>query len=154
MFSNVKKHKRTLSSGRTISVKQHRRTRNKLPFQSRKGLFHLPVRTAIIVPSTSDTDKKISNTAFQKRVNQTRKFLADTNGGFTSVRSVGGFTDKNGKLVKEDVVVVESFTTKKDFVANRPKVRKFLVKKGKEWKQESMGYEYEDDLYYVDTDKK
>ena len=154
-LGNVKRHSRTLSSGRTITVKKHQRKQSvsQSPFPSRKGIFHLPIRTGIIVPSTSNTDKRISKEAFDKRVEETRQFLSNANGGFTSVRSVGGFTDSKGNLVKEDVVVVESYATKKDFIRNRPKVRKFLKMKGKEWSQEAMGYEHEHDLYYVDSKK-
>jgi len=153
-FSQVKTHTRRLQSGRTTSVKKHRRKNNgNNPFPSGRNVFHLPIRTGIIVPSTKNTDKPISNKEFQKRVTETRQFLSNTNGGFTSVRAVGGFTDEKGNLVKEDVVVVESFSTKDNFVKNRPKVRKFLRRKGKEWKQESMGYEHETDLYYIDSKK-
>lgn len=155
IFSQVKRHPRKLSSGKTITVKHHRRQKNRFdtPFPNRKGTFHLPIRTGIIVPSTKDTDKPISKEQFNKRISETRQFLSDTNGGFTSVRAVGGFTDKKGNLVKEDVVVVESFSTKDNFVKNRPNVRNFLMRKGKEWKQENIGYEFEDDLYYVDSKK-
>lgn len=121
------------------------------PFQTRKGVFHLPVRTAVIVPSTTRKDKKISRADFQKRINETRRFLAKKNGGYTSVRARGGYVTKNGKLIKEDVAIVESFATKEAFSKNKAAVAAFLKAKGKSWGQESMGYEHEDDLYYVDT---
>ena len=154
-FSQVRTHGRRLPSGRMTTVRKHRRKNNysESPFSNNKGIFHLPIKTGIIVPSTQNTDKPISNEQFEKRILETRQFLANTNGGFTSVRAVGGFTDEKGQLVKEDVVVVESFTTKDNFVKNKPVVRKFLSRKGKEWKQESIGYEYETDLYYVDSKK-
>ena len=155
MMGNVKSHSRTCKSGKVCTVKKHNRKMNGSlkPFEGVKGVFHLPIRTGIIVPSTSDTSKKISQDKFLDRINETRKFLSNANGGFTSLKAVGGFTDKDGKLVKEKVVVVESYATKEDFRKNRPKVVKFLRKKGKEWKQEAMGYEHEDDLYYLDTKK-
>jgi hypothetical protein len=83
-------------------------------------------------------------------VKETRKFLSDTNGGYTSVKAVGGFTDAKGKVVKEPVIVVESYATNKGYKKNRRKVRRFLERKGSAWKQEAMGYEHENDLYYVD----
>jgi hypothetical protein len=114
-------------------------------------VFKLPVRTAIIVPSTSNTDKRVSRQEFQRRINEVRKFLAEKNGGYTSVRATGGYVTKGGKLVKENVAVVESFAEAKTFRKNRRVVQGFLKRKGREWGQESMGYEHEDDLYYIDT---
>lgn len=111
----------------------------------------MPIRTAIIVPSTTNKDEKISRADFQKRINETRAFLSRKNGGYTSVRGVGGYVKQDGGLVKENVAVVESYTTKQDFVKNKKAVESFLKRKGREWGQESMGYEHEDDLYYVDA---
>lgn len=151
----VKSHTRTLPSGKTTTVKRYTRTgfSAATPFKSKKGLFHLPLRTAIIVPSTKAKSRKISNREYQSRIMATRRFLSKTNGGYTSVKAVGGFTDNEGNLIKEDVAVVESYTTKPDYRNNREKIRDWLEDKGKEWGQESMGYEYEDDLYYVDSEK-
>lgn len=154
MKVSVRTHQRTLPSGKKILVKRHKRNlQSNAPFMKRKGVYHLPIRTAIIVPSTSDTNKPISSKAMARRVKETRQFLAETNGGYTSVRAVGGFTDEKNRLVKEPVVVVESYATKKGFKQNRMKVRKWLENKGSKWKQEAMGYEHENDLYYVDSRK-
>ena len=69
----------------------------------------------------------------------------------TSSGKTTSYTDKNGKVIREPVVVVESFSSRKNFVESRKKVRGYLESRGKSWKQESMGYEHEDDLYYVDS---
>lgn len=149
MKSLVRSHSRRLPSGKTIQVKQHRRNNNS-PFPNKKGIFHLPIRTAIIVPSTTNANKPVSKKEMNRRIKETRKFLSDTNGGFTSVKAVGGYTDSKGRVIKEPVMVVESYATKKAYLKNRKKVRRFLERKGKRWKQEAMGYEHENDLYYVD----
>ena len=153
MKLNVQAHSRRLPSGRTTKVRQHRRgysPASRKPFSKAKGIFALPVRTAIIVPSTTDKNKPVSKAEMAKRVEDTRRFLNDTNGGTTSVKAVGGYTDNKGNVIKEPVVVVESYATRKGFVKNKKKVRRYLEQKGKAWKQESMGYEHENDLYYVD----
>ena len=152
----VRSHQRVLPSGRTITVVKHSRTgfTTRQPFKSKKGLFHLPLRTAVIVPSTKDKSKPVSSKEYQSRVLATRRFLSNTNGGYTSVKAVGGYTDNKGNVIKEDVVVVESYSTKQNYRQKRERIRNWLEQQGREWGQESMGYEYEDDLYYVDTDKK
>lgn len=159
MKTNVRQHTRKVK-GRQCNVVRHQRSLKpnlgrvglNRPFSKKKGIFHLPVRTAIIVPSTTSKDKKISREAFQKRINETRKFLSDKNGGYTSVRGLGGFTDDDtGRLIKEDVAIVESFATTDDFKNNKAAVEEFLKQKGKAWGQKSMGYQHEDDLYHVDS---
>jgi len=156
MKSLVRTHSRKLPSGRTTQVKQHRRgyvPRNPPPFTNQQGIFKLPIRTAIIVPSTSNTDEPITQAEMNRRVEQTRVFLSKTNGGFTSVKAVGGYTDKDGKVIKEPVVIVESYSERNNYIESRKKVRAYLEARGKAWKQEAMGYEHENDLYYVDAEK-
>jgi len=156
MKATVRTHSRTLPSGKTTTVKKHTRgykPANPPPFTNKKGIFHLPIRTAIIVPSTSNTDEPISQAEMNRRVEQTRAFLSKVNGGYTSVKAVGGYTDDKGNVVKEPVVVVESYSERNNYVESRKKVRQYLESRGKAWKQESMGYEHENDLYYVDSRK-
>jgi len=114
-----------------------------------KGAFHLPIQTTVYVPSTKKGQKHISAKEFKKRIDRVRKFLSRKYGGYTSVEGYGGYTDKKGKLIKEKVIRIIAFTTKEDFSKNKRAVKKQLKEWGKEWGQESIGYGYEGDLYYV-----
>lgn len=134
-----------------MKYSQTRKRRSTHPLMSDKGVFHLPVRTAILVPSTTKKNKRVSGKEYTHRVRETRQFLAKTNGGYTSVSATGGYVSKEKGLIQEPVAEVVSYSKRADFKKNRPTVRKFLKKKGKAWGQESMGYEHEDDLYYVKT---
>ena len=124
--------------------------------QQRKRIFHLPIKQSIIVPSTSGikTQKKISKAKLNRRVNKVRKFMSRRFGGFTDVKAVGGFILKNGKLVKERVVKVTTFATKKDFKKHKASIIRQAGKWGKTWKQESIGYENEGDLFIIEPQKK
>lgn len=112
--------------------------------------LELPVEQAVIVPSTQNVDKKISTEQMQRRVQKVKKYLAKKFGGFTSDKEVGGYysSDKD-KVIQEDVNIVTSYATKKSFSKNREALLKQLGKWGKKWGQESIGYELEDDLYYI-----
>lgn len=140
---------RVRSHQRRIKPQQFGRVGMNRPFKGKA--LHLPIRTAVIVPSTSNKDEKITRADFQSRINETRKFLSKKNGGYTSVRGSGGYVSKEGKLIEEPVAIVESFATKEAFEKSKKDVEYFLKRKGRAWGQESMGYELEDDLYYVDT---
>lgn len=105
----------------------------------------LPIQLGITVPST-DYDKKISNEAFQKRIKETAKNFSSKFGGDTAIKGKGDYTSE-GRLIREDVVVIESSMTKKDYQKNKPKIEQFIKDKKKEWNQESIGYSFEDDFY-------
>ncbi|MEI6775162.1 MAG: hypothetical protein WCL18_10770 [bacterium] len=123
------------------------------PFHKEDTEMQLDTRTAILVPSTKNTEKgskRVSQKEYDARVNETRKFMATKYGGYTSVNTTGGYVNNDGKVIKEPVTEVVAYTTKEDYEKNKPAVDNYLDSKQKSWKQESMGYEYQDDahLYY------
>ncbi len=128
----------------------------KLTEEQRKRTFHLPIEQAIIVPSTSGikTQRKISKAKLNKRVNNVRRFLSNRFGGYTSVKTIGGFVLKDGKLVKERAVKVTAFATRKDFKKNRGEVIKQIGSWGRKWQQESVGFEHEGDLFIIEPPKR
>lgn len=123
------------------------------PFSQRKGVSAYPVRTAILVPSTSTGQRHIGKDEYRRRIEETRRFLSRRKSGYTSVDAKGGYVLKEGKekgeVIEEDVAVVESFKKRGDYARHRGQVEWFLKKKGQEWGQDDMGYEVEDDLYYL-----
>jgi len=120
-----------------------------------KRTFHLPIEQAVIVPSTSGvkSQRKVSSKVLSRRVNNVRRFLAGRFGGFTDVKKTGGFILRGGKLQKERVVRVTSFASRKAFKKNRPAVIRQIGIWGKKWKQESVGYEHEGDLFIIEPPK-
>jgi hypothetical protein len=114
-----------------------------------KRPYHLPIRTAILVPSTTQHNRPIGKHAFDHRINETRRYLSRKYGGYTSVNAVGGYTSTRGKLVREPVVEVVAYSTRSAYKKNKHATYHWLVAHKKRWGQESMGYEYETDLYYV-----
>jgi len=135
---------------KVIRMKKKKIRRRKSSTNFFKGAFKLPIETAVYVPSTKKGQKKIKQIVMKKRVQNVRKFLSQKYGGYTSIKAIGGYIGKKGKLIKEPVVKVTSFSTKKAFVKNRPIIKKKLLYWKKKWGQESMGYEHEGDLYYFE----
>ena len=124
--------------------------------EQRKRTFHLPIEQAIIVPSTSGikTQKRISQAKLNMRVNNVRRFMSKRFGGFTDVKSTGGFILRNGKIVKERVVKVTAFATKKDFKKHKGEWIRQVGSWGRKWKQQSVSYEHEGDLFIIEPPKK
>ena len=135
----------------TIQVKQYIEITEPFGKELRKG-DHLPIETAIIVPATEHRTR-ISDDEFEKRIFETKKFLADTFGGYSAIQETGGWFEatKKGKkiLIKEPVVKVVSFAKPKDYLSHRRKLHNYLKKKKKDWKQMAMSYEQEGDLFFI-----
>lgn len=127
----------------------------KMTESEKKRTFHLPIEQAIIVPSTSGvkTQRIISKAQLNQRVNTVRKYLSKKFGGYTSTKATGGFILDSGKLVKEKAIKVTSFGTKKSFKKHRPEIIQQVGEWGKKWKQESVSYEHEGDLYIIEPPK-
>jgi len=118
-------------------------------------MVHYPIEQAVIVPSTKgSSQRKVSKSEFKKRVNNVRRFLARRYGGFTDTQVTGGYVLKNGKMVKEKVVRVNSFAKKSDYSKYKPALMKQMNKWRKDWGQESVGYEKEGDFYTIENNNK
>jgi hypothetical protein len=124
--------------------------------EERKRVFYLPIENVIYVPSTYGVKKQrvISDKEMEKRVNETRTYLSKKFGGYTSVEATGGFVLKNNKLVKERVVKVTSFSTKREFNKDEPELINQVGRWGNKWGQESISYENEGDLFIIRPPKK
>ena len=122
--------------------------------KEKRTVEHFEIEQAILVPSTQKADKKISQAQYKKRIKNVRLFLAKKFGGYTSVKAVGGYySDSKKKLIKEKITKVTSFVKASDFKKKEPILMNQLKTWGKKWGQESIGYEYEGDLYYISSKK-
>ena len=118
--------------------------------KQKKSIFHLEVEQSVLVPSTKQADKPISQTQMNKRIADVRQYLSKQFGGYTSVKGMGGYySDTKKKLIKEQVVKVTGFAQAKEFKKKKPQILQQLSQWGKKWGQESVGYEHEGDLYYI-----
>ena len=115
----------------------------------------LPIQFSVIVPSTK-LEKKISSSAFQKRIDSEKRFMSKTFGGDTTVRAVGSFVLKKGKkdvLIKERTAIVESSTTKRVFDSKRKALIKHIKDRKKQWKQNSILFNLEGESFIFPRQK-
>jgi len=118
------------------------------------GAFTLELEMAVYVPSTTVADQIISKTLFQKRIQEVEKYLSKLFGGYSSNSVEGGYVSKEKGLIKEDVSKVTAFGTEDAIKKNFKPLMRQISKWCEEWGQESMGFEFEGDLYYVSKDAK
>lgn len=121
----------------------------KVPKKARKRTLHLPIEQAVYVPTTTDKDKRLSEAQVNSRVQGVRRFFTNRFGGTTSVKAVGTYSSDDGKVIKEPVIKVTSFTAQADKEMLEGAVFGKVQDWAKDWKQESVSYEFEGDLYIV-----
>jgi hypothetical protein len=118
--------------------------------------FELPMEIAIYVPSTRSANEIISKKEFASRIEEVQEYLSDLFGGYSSVNIDGGYIseDKNKGLIREDVARVTSFGSKDGFEEKFNTLVNKIVGWCKKWSQESIGFEFEGDMFYVGADAK
>lgn len=113
--------------------------------------FALPIEMAVYVPSTKGANEKISDAEFRERIEETEKYLSSQFGGYSKVDIDGGYVSDEKGLIKEDVAKVVAFAQDEDFLTNRlPRLIKRITLWCEDWTQESIGFEIEGDLFYID----
>ena len=123
---------------------------------SKKNLIgmSLPIQMAVYVPSTKDANVPVSKEELQQRVNEVRKYLATMFGGFSSENITGGYVSTHKELIEENIVKVIAFSTKESYEQNKQKLITQISKWAKQWSQEAIGVEFENDLYYINQAEK
>ena len=172
---NVRGHKRKLKN-RTVSVRPYQRTlgtaqrinlqklnakirriggTDKFPFNKNKVVSsHLPIETAVVIPSTKNGTTPISKTQFNKRIKESELELAKMFEGYTKVETVGGYTNKDGKLVNEAGVKITVFTKPELLIKKKVAFRNWLLEKQEQWTQDDLAFEIEGDLYFIRNKEK
>jgi hypothetical protein len=116
--------------------------------------FELPLQMAVYVPSTKDKNVNVTKKEMDERVLEVKSFLANLFGGFNSVKVEGGFESSDKGLIEEDAVRVVAFSTEDGFENKFEKLVYQVKMWCKEWSQESIGLEFENDLFYIESDSK
>lgn len=127
-----------------IGHKHYGKTRPKAPLKEEST--ELPIQFSINVPSTKNIDEPISPEEFQARIDETKKFLSTNFGGDTEIKGKGDYT-KDGRLIQDDVSVIESSMKPEAYKENKKKLEEYIAKKQKEWTQDNIGYSFEDAFY-------
>lgn len=110
-----------------------------------------PIETAIYVVDTDKDGKSISSSEFKKRIKNVEDTFLKMFGGYANEQiSHGKFISRlTGKVIKEKVARIRSFTNIEVFNKNRKELESWILKLKKDWNQESIAYEFCKDLYYI-----
>jgi len=113
----------------------------------------------IYIPSTKG-DVTIPRSEFEKRIEDTTRWISERFGGATNISGFGSWVDSTGRVIQEDVVKIESFLPFTTYKREDEEVKNLLTDKACEWEQQSISFEYESpakpssSLYLVSCKKK
>ena len=120
-----------------------------LPFDRLpKGITHLPLECVVYIPST-DGDRVISPEEFAERRDQAADLLSSLFGGCRETTATGRYRAKDGTLISEEVAVLTGFGDADDYERKRQEFLAWLIDKRDDWGQETLGFEFEGDLWYL-----
>jgi hypothetical protein len=114
--------------------------------------YHL--KLSVYVPSTQEASQIISKREYSQRIDEVQSFVAKLFGGFSSVSVEGGYVSDEKGLIQEDVTRVVAFASRVDFEDKLDTLLKQIVEWCGKWSQESIGFEFEGDLFYIDEKSK
>ena len=112
---------------------------DKLDFPKKKGY---PIRCKVYIPSTQG-NKRISKAEHMRRARIFKKKMISLFGGTTSIKASGSWYS-GARVINEPVLLVESYTTRVNWNKNDKKIKAYINKKKKEWKQQAISMEWED----------
>jgi len=117
------------------------------PFDKKEYIETNPIHIEILVPST-ERSKPVSKDRFNSRIRTTVSFLNQAFGGTTRYNGIGSFRYR-GKNIEEPVGKVESYSKLRDYQKAKARLRRWLRGKKKSWKQISLAFIFEEDLYFI-----
>lgn len=91
----------------------------------------------------------IGEEEFRARVEETAGVLVDLFGGCREATARGRYRDQDGNLIVEEVTVVTGYGTAEDYTGKRQRFLDWLIDAKARWGQESIGFEFEGDLWYL-----
>jgi hypothetical protein len=112
--------------------------------------FELPMEMAVYVPSTDKANIIISKRDYASRIEEVERYLSDLFGGYSAVSVDGGYVSDDKGLIQEDVTRVATFGSTENFESKFTKLINKVVDWCNKWGQESMGFEFEGDMFYID----
>lgn len=116
-----------------------------------ENITRLETEIAIYIPSTQGVkaQRSLNQHEMELRVKTVQRFLSKLFGGFTSFNAQGGYVLNTGELVGENVTRVTAFAE----VSATKEHANTLISKcnywANKWGQESIGLEWEGDLYLI-----
>ncbi len=101
------------------------------------------------VPSTTNADKLISQSAFNDRITSIGKSFSKLFGGATAVDGLGFYLSHDNTLIRETVKIITAFTNNETAVQQYSAILAIAKDKCREWQQESILVNYNGNVLLV-----
>lgn len=111
-----------------------------------KNLIALESNVKIYVPGTKNINEITDN---KKEIENTLTFLSVNFGGSTSYEALGCWQSQNGELIKERVIICESYCHETQLKKNIDSIIDYCETLKKDLNQEAISLEINNKLYFV-----
>ena len=111
-----------------------------------QNVFKLSSKVVVYIPSTTDIDKEIDNTA---HVNDCASLLSDCFGGATSTQALGYWVSNTAGLVKEKTTMVFAYASEQDLNNKIDAVIDYCEGLKAELKQDAIALEINGEMYFI-----
>ena len=114
-----------------------------------KSISGLPNELTVFIPLFDSSEKPVSDTELENRVEDVKDFLERNFGEFI-IQNVGSsYIDEVGKLVMRKTIQITAYATDDEFNYHKYHLINQLSLWATDWEQNFMILEYEEDMFYV-----
>ena len=111
-----------------------------------KNLIKLSCNVKVYIPSTVEINKATDST---EQVDSCLNLLSSFFGGATSYKAIGCWQSKEQGLIKEKVIICESYCKQDALEKNIDQIINFCENVKEEMKQEAISLEVNNELYFI-----
>lgn len=99
----------------------------------------LPHYVKVIVPSKDKSGEPLPRSVAESWLSKAEKRFCELFGGCTTYAGVGLYNPLSGELeIREDIKLVESYCTRKDYLQKIGEVERFALEMGRDMNQQSV----------------
>lgn len=114
-----------------------------------KTLDGLPNELTIFVPLFDENDKPATDNEIESRVDDVRSFMKNHFGEIVIQDLASSYIDREGNLVMQKNIQISSYPSDEEFKAHKNILINQISLWARDWGQEYMVLEYEDEMFYI-----
>jgi hypothetical protein len=114
-----------------------------------KTLDGLPNELTIFVPLFDENDKPATDNEIESRVDDVKSFMKNHFGEIVIQDLASSYIDREGNLVMQKNIQISSYPSDEEFKAHKNILINQISLWARDWGQEYMVLEYEDNMFYI-----
>jgi hypothetical protein len=109
----------------------------------------LPNELTLYIPLFDENGKPATDNEIQNRIDDVKSFLQNHFGEFVIQDLASSYIDREGKLVMQKNIQISSYPSDEEFLAHKNILINQISLWARDWGQEFMVLEFEDEMFYI-----